>query len=188
MRGMTALYHKRFFADVRFALIVMIGLLAGGFWGVAELFLIVPFVSLWGAVQTSFDASYLILARHYAVALERWINRRLDHEILLGGRLEDTYLFPLGVAKVVTIPLAGPITWFGFVTAFTTLGGLGGAVVGLWAGWPVLAELSPVAAGAYWVSLAGLTFGALAVGWWWFVAGAGERRLEAVLDPLSQAS
>lgn len=182
---MTALYHKRFFADVRFVLVLIVGLLAAGYWGVPELFLFVPFVALWGAVQTAFDASYLILARQYAAALERWINRRLGHELLVGGRLEDVYLFPLGSAKIVTIPLRGPMTWFGFVTAFTTVGGLVAAGAGLWAGWSVLTGLSAVATAAYGVTLGVLAASALAVGWWWFVGGTGERRLEEALAPLA---
>lgn len=187
MRGMTALYHKRFFADVRFALVAMIGLLALGFWGVAEAFLIVPFVAVWGAVQTSFDASYLIFARQYAAALERWINRRLGEDILLAGALEDAYLFPLGGSKVVTIPLSGPVTWFGFVTAFTTVGGVFAAVVGIWAGWSVLIDLSPVGTVAYGVMLLTMTVGAVGFGWWWFIRGTGERRLETILASLDRA-
>lgn len=185
MRGMTALYHKRFFADVRFTLVLILALLAAGFWELPEMFLVIPFVALWGAVQTAFDASYLLFARHYAAALEGWINRYLGEDLLVAGRLEDAYLFPLNARKVVTIAVGGPVTWFGLVTAITTLGGTVAAATGLWLGWEVLADASAAAMVTYLVTLAFLLALAFAVGWWWFVGGAGERRLAAVLAPLN---
>lgn len=184
MRGMTALYHRQFFADVRFTLVIMITLLGLGFWGIDELFLVVPFVALWGACQTAFDASYLIFARQYASALERWINSRIDQPVLVASAIEDVYLFPLHARKVVTVPLSGPITWFGFMTLFTTMGGLVAAVAALWLGSDRLSGMVLATRLSYLGTLGGLAIAALGLGLWWFVGGVGERRVRDVLAPV----
>lgn len=184
---MNALYHKRFFGDVRFVLLLILALMGLGFWQIPEMLLFVPFVALWGAVQTAFDASYLIFSRHYAASLEGWINRRIGTNVLVAAEMEAGYLFPLAGRKVVTIPFSGPITWFNLVTVFTTIGGVAAAVAGVWAGWETLADLSMAATIGYWVTLVGLGALALGVGWWWFAGGVGERRLAVVLARLDES-
>ena len=179
MRGMTYAYHARFFADVRFT--AAIGLLLGvaGYAVDRALFLAVPFVALLGASQTAFDASYLIFARQYAARLEGFLREQTGAP-LVAADLEAVYLFPLERRKVVTVPVGGPFTWFGFMTIlYTMLGGLA-AVAGLWLGWDSLAAGSPK-----WVyvgALTSLTMASLTVGGWWFGSGAGEQRLAGVLD------
>ena len=74
MRGMTALYHRRFFTDVWLTLLLWLALVVAGDLGSELAFVMLPFVALFGAVITAFDASYLIFARHYAAALERYLN------------------------------------------------------------------------------------------------------------------
>lgn len=181
MRGMTALYHRQFFSDVRFVLIAFLALFVVGWSGIEEAFLLIPFVALWGACQTAFDASYLIFARQYAAALEGWLNDRLEEPILVASQIEDAYLFPMSRRKIVTIPIGGPVTWFGFMTAFITAGGVVAALAGLWAGGEVLESLTLGPRLAYLVTLAVLAGAAVAVGAWWFVGGAGERKIRAVL-------
>ena len=66
MRGMNAAYHRRFFGDVRFVLVVILLLFAGGLGLDRHLYLAVPFVALFGATQTAFDASYLVFSRQYS--------------------------------------------------------------------------------------------------------------------------
>lgn len=185
MRAMNALYHKRFFADVRFVLLIGLGLFVVGFWQVPEAFLFIPFVALWGATQTAFDASYLIFSRYYASTLEKWINARVGSTVLVGSDMEDAYLFPLDARKVVTVPIAGPITWFGFMTIFTTVGGVVASVAALWSGWSALTALSGAAQLAYWLTLGLMGAAALIVGLRWFVGGTGERRLVEALAPLT---
>lgn len=182
MRAMVGMYHRLFFNDVRTALLVVVALLAVGWWGIPQMFLVVPFVCLWAATQTAFDASYLIMARHYAEALEGFLNESGAEGVLVGAALENAYLFPLRVPKVVAIPIRGPLSWFSFMTIFITVNGLWALVVGLWAGWATLLELGSAARIVYLVVLGSLVFGSLAVGFWWFVGGAGERRLTGVLE------
>lgn len=179
---MTGMYHRRFFFDINFTTVVLIGLLLVGWWSIEESFLLVPVVALLGAVATAFDASYLIFARWYAGYLERDINRRIGADILVGAELESAYLFELGTPKLVTIPLTGGFSWFSFVTVVYTVVGAAAYAFGLALGWDTLLAASTTAGLAYLIGLLGLTSLALVVGIWWFALGAGERRLKVVLD------
>lgn len=183
MRGMNAAYHNRFFSDIRFTLVIELLLLAGGLAIDTRLYLAVPVVALMGAVQTAFDASYLIFSRQYATRLERYLNRELGTDVLVAHRLENAYLFPLDSKKIVTLPLGTPYTWFGFMTFFYTSMGIGAYLVGLVASWDVLTGWAPRwFAIAYLAALGAMTIAALFVGWRWFVTGEGERRLKEILD------
>lgn len=183
MRGMTALYHKRFFFDVNLTTVLTVALFVVGWWGVPEAFLLVPVVALIGAVATAFDSSYLTFARWYATYLERYLNERVGERVHVAAELESAYLYELGTPKIVTIPIRGDFTWFSFVTIFYTLIGVFAFVFGLVLGWGILMdETSPAMAAGYLVGLGGLTVTALAFGLWWFVGGVGERRLRGVLE------
>ena len=182
MRGMTRYYHEQFFSDIRLQVVVSIALFAVGFWEVEGAFLLVPVVVLYGAVQTAFDASYLIFARQYALRLETYINARLDDRVLVAAELEEQYLFPLNDTKIVTAAFGAGFTWFGFVTLFFTALGVLSYIFGLVLGLPFLDAAGDEWTVAYLVSLFAVTLSALAVGWWWFVRGEGERRLRSILD------
>ncbi|HSM01927.1 MAG TPA: hypothetical protein VK960_05755 [Acidimicrobiia bacterium] len=177
MRGMTALYHRFFFRDVWLTGLTYLVLLLAADLGAKRAAAALPFVALLGAVMTAFDASYLVFARQYSIRLERLLNETVGQQILVGGELEDVYLFRLDGTKVVTIGL--PFTWFGFVTVFLTALGAVAYAAG------VALAIDAVAGSARLLlvgSLGALTAAALAVGIWWFVAGVGERRLREVLD------
>ena len=181
MRGMTRYYHERFFSDIRFGVVTMTALFVVGFWGIGEAFLLIPVVALMSAAATAFDASYLIFARHYARKLERDINTALGQEVLLGSRLENSYLFPLDRVKIVTASIS-PFTWFGFMTLFYTAIGVAAFAFGLALGLPVLTDHGADWLAWYLTPLAVLTWAALITGWWWFVGGTGEKRLAAILE------
>lgn len=182
MRGMTAMYHRRFFLDLNVTTVLIVTLLVVGWFGAEAAFLVVPIVALMGAVQTAFDSSYLIFARWYAAYLERYLNDRVGERIHVAAEMEAAYLFELGAPKIVTIPVAGGFTWFSFVTIFYTLLGGFAYVFGLILGWGALMEAPNGAAILYAVALFGITFAALVIGVWWFAMGEGERRLERVLE------
>lgn len=179
MRGMTALYHRRFFADVWLTATVYLAVLSVGYLGAAPVFATLAFVALLGSVLTAFDASYLMFARHYAADLEAFVNGRLGADVLVGARLEEAYLFPLRGTKIVTIRLGRGFTWFGFVTVFLTLLGVAGYGLGVALALPTFETGAAVF--AYVTILGALTVGALVAGTWWFVAGTGEARLDSVL-------
>ena len=182
MRGMTALYHRRFFFDVNITTVLILALLVVGWFGAEPAFLVVPVVALMGAVQTAFDASYLIFARWYAAYLERYLNERLGERIHVAAELEAAYLFPLGSLKIVTIPVGGGFSWFSFVTIFYTVLGAFAYLFGLVLGWGALVDAPVGVAVLYGVGLFGVTFAGFVVGVWWFATGVGERRLQQVLD------
>ncbi len=182
MRGMNVRYHDRFFSDIRFSTLVTLALLVAGFAVDDRLFLAIPVIALMGAAQTAFDASYLIFSRQYATRLEQDLNRMAGREILIAHRLEDAYLFPIDERKVVTMPLSR-MTWFGFMTGFYTLIGVGTYVIGVILSLRVIEDRGAIAyGGLYLVALAALTVLTLVVGVWWFLGGEGERRLRTVLD------
>jgi len=182
MRGMTRYYHERFFSDIRLQVVLTIALFVVGFWEVEGAFLLIPIVALYGAVQTAFDASYLIFARQYAARLEGYINERIEAPILVAAGLEERYLFPLDDMKIVTAAFGSSFSYFSFVTLFFTALGVLTYGFGLALGLPFLDAAGGGWTAAYLTSLLVVTVSALLVGWWWFVLGAGERRLKAVLD------
>jgi hypothetical protein len=181
MRGMTRYYHERFFTDIQYTTFASIVLFLFGWWGIGEAFLLIPVVSLIGAAMTAFDASYLIFARHYAAKLEDDINTDLGKEVLLAAKLENSYLFPLNRAKIVTASLS-PFTWFGFMTLFFTAIGVMSFGFGLALGLPVLTDHGSIWLAWYLTLLAALTLTTLVIGWWWFVSGVGEKRLSEILE------
>lgn len=182
MRGMTAMYHRRFFLDVNLTTVLVVALFVVGWSGAEPAFLLVPVVALIGAVQTAFDSSYLTFARWYAAFLERYLNQLLGARIHVAAELENTYLFELGSPKIVTIPLTGGFTWFSFVTIFYTVIGAFAYAFGLVLGWEALMSAPIGVVVSYLAGLFGLTLSALLVGTWWFATGEGERRLAAVLE------
>ncbi|MDH3499173.1 MAG: hypothetical protein OEM97_03545 [Acidimicrobiia bacterium] len=179
MRGMTGLYHRRFFFDIQFTVVVVLATGAAGFAIDDRLFLAVPFVALLGATQTAFDASYLIFARQYAARLERFLNDSLGQRVLVAADLESRYLFPLDVPKTVTLRFGKDFTWFGFMTAFYTLLGVLSFVAGFGLGITALSNRGQL---VYTLVLGLLTVASLGTGLWWFNGGEGERRLRSVLD------
>ncbi len=178
MRGMTALYHRRFFSDVWLTLLTWLGVLVAGDLGSGRAIIALPFIALFGVAITAFDASYLIFARCCAAALERHVNRDLDETVLVALELEDAYLFRLRDRKIV--PIGPDFTWFGFVTAFFTVLGGAGYTLGVYLGLEAI-EGHP-ATGLFLGVLVMLTAAALATGRGWFVGGAGERRLTDIPD------
>lgn len=182
MRGMTAMYHRRFFLDINITTVLILALFVVGWFGADPAFLAVPVVALMGAVQTAFDASYLVFARWYAAYLEQYLNDRAGARIHVAAEMEASYLFDLGSPKIVTIPVGGGFTWFAFVTIFYTVLGAFAYLFGLILGWGTLMDASVGVAVLYAAGLFGTTFAAFVVGVWWFAAGEGERRLERVLE------
>lgn len=179
---MTRYYHEQFFSDIRLQVIATIALFVVAFWEVEGAFLLIPVVALYGAVQTAFDASYLIFARQYAARLEGFINERLDAPVLVAAELERRYLFPLDDRKIVTAAFGQSFSYFGFVTLFFTALGIVSYLFGLVLGLPFLDRAGDGWTVAYLVALFATTIASLVVGWWWFVGGEGERRLRSILD------
>ena len=188
MRGMNRFYHERFFSDVRFASLAIIALFVVGAWEVQLAFLLIPPVALMAAVQTAFDASYLMFSRQYSTALEKQLNSVVGANVLVAHEMEERYLFPLDKQKVVTLASGADFTWFGYVTAFYTVLGAAAFGFGLALGWGLLTDVHVIWTFSYLAMLAVLLFSSLIVGWWWFVGGVGEKRLAAVVQTVNLRS
>lgn len=186
MRGMNRFYHERFFSDVRFTTLLVVALFVLGSWQTTLAYLLVPPVALLGAAQTAFDASYLIFSRHYATRLEQYLNRSVGEHVLIAHKMEESYLFPLNRPKIVTAAFGDGFSWFGFMTLFYTAVGIAAFGFGLALGWSELFVHGSGWAVAYLSAMGALSAVALGVGWWWFVAGTGERRLTEALATLGQ--
>jgi hypothetical protein len=184
MRGMNRFYHERFFSDVRFTTTAVVVLFALGAAQTELAYLLIPPIAVLGAAQTAFDASYLIFSRHYAAALERYLNSIVGEKVLVAHEMEDRYLFPLHTPKLVTAAGGRDFSWFGFMTLFYTAMGLAAFGFGLALGWTALFGHGDLWAVSYLGALGSLGGAALVVGWWWFPGGAGEKRLSTVLSGL----
>lgn len=182
MRGMTRYYHERFFSDIRNTTLLVLGLLIIGWAGIEEAFLLVPVVALLGGNQTAFDASYLHFARHYAARLEADLNSGVRKKVLVGADLEDRYLYPLNEGKLVTAHLGSGFSWFGWMTLLYTISGALALGAGVVLGWQVLVVAGTAWHSFYLAAIGVLVAASLIIGGWWFVSGAGERRLRDVLE------
>ncbi len=182
---MNRFYHERFFSDVRFTTIVVVSLFVIGFADIPEAFLLIPPITILGAAQTAFDASYLIFSRHYSAALENAINEQLGEPVLVGSQMEDSYLFPLKTKKLVTASLGSDFSWFGFMTLLYTAFGALAFGFGFALGWETLDLAGGVWTVAYLASSVLVLLATSAVGWWWFVEGVGERRLAEAVAKMS---
>ncbi|MDJ0954548.1 MAG: hypothetical protein QNJ81_12795 [Acidimicrobiia bacterium] len=182
MRGMNRFYHERFFADVRFTTTAILALFVIGAWEVPLAYLLIPPVALLGAAQTAFDASYLIFSRHYAATLEQRLNEQTGANVLVAHEMERRYLFPLNTRKIVVADLGAGFSWFGYMTLLYTAAGVAALCFGLALGWSTLWDAGGAWPAAYLGTLGLLGLSALAVGTWWFLAGTGERRLDAVMQ------
>ncbi len=188
MRAMNRFYHERFFSDVRITTLLIVALFVAGGWGVSVAYLLIPPVALLGAVQTAFDASYLVFSRHYATALEKRLNEAVGGNVLVAHQMEDSYLFPLNERKIVVAPLGSSFSWFGFMTLFYTVLGSLAFLFGLALGWGYLADSGTAWQLSYLISLGALVTASLATGIWWFVGGVGERRLRAITETIAWTS
>ena len=97
--------------------------------------------------------------------------------------MEDAYLFPLDVRKIVTAAPGRGFSWFGFVTLFQTALGVAAAGFRAWHSDTRTSSSCTLERGTacYFTTIFVLAAAALGVGVWWFVGGEGERRLREVL-------
>jgi predicted alpha/beta hydrolase len=100
--------------------------------------------------------------------------------VLVGGRLEDVCLFPLHRRKIVAVAFGSGFSWFGFMTLLATGAGIAAFGFGVALGWETLQDAGGARAAFYLATLVIALVAALGTGLWWFVGGAGERRLAAV--------
>jgi len=173
MRQMNNFYHKQFLLDLRLLFFFTVIFFYLSRTNINAL-LIIPFISLFGAVLLSFHAHYLIFSRNYSQFLEEKINKINGNDVLIGHKLENSYLFPIQDRKIVVAKLGTDFTWFSFVTLFITFLGISAYIF-------ALRELIIMKYDVFYIYfLLLITSVTLFIGIWWFLLGNGEKKLEKV--------
>ena len=132
---------------------------------------LIPLVSLFGSVILAFHAYYLIFSRHYSEFLEKKINKKLDKELIITHKLENSYFFPINDKKIVVAKIGKNFSWFSFVTLLITAYGIASYSYGVYV---ISYYLSN---NVYLYLLALVTLVTIIIGYWWFVKNIGEERL-----------
>ena len=175
MRSMNRYYHDQFLLDVRILFILNTIFIYLSLSNEYALYL-VPLISLFGSVILSFHAYFLIFSRNYTEFIEQKINNEFDDKILIAHELENDYFFPTQDRKIVVAVLNKGFTWFSFVTLFITLYGISSFI------WSMIQIVNNDLNIIYIYSVSIITFITLVIGYWWFVSGTGEKRLEKVFN------
>ena len=174
MRSMNRYYHDQFLIDVR-VLFVLNTIFIFLSLGNSNALYLLPLISLFGSVILSFHAYFLIFSRQYTQFIEERINTEFDEDILIAHELENEYFFPINQKKIVVAVLNKGFTWFSFVTLFITFYGVSTFA---WSIYQIINNEMNINF-VYFILL--VTLVTLSVGFWWFLSGTGEKRLERIL-------
>ena len=172
---MNRYYHDQFLLDVRILFIFNTIFIFMSLNNKNALYLI-PLISLFGSVLLSFHAYFLIFYIHYSEFIEKRINSEYDDSVLIAHELENDYFFPTQDRKIVVAVLNKGFTWFSFVTLFITLYGISSYI------WSMIQIVNNDLNMMYIYLVSSITFITLVIGYWWFVSGTGEKRLEKVFN------
>ena len=175
MRSMNKYYHDQFLIDVRVLFVLNTVFIYLSLGNLNSLYLI-PLISLFGSVILSFHAYFLIFSRQYTQFIEKRINNEYSEDILIAHELENEYFFPINQKKIVVAVLNKGFTWFSFVTLFITFYGVSTY------SWSIM-QMFNKGMNIYFIYfILFITFVTLSVGFWWFLSGTGEKRLERVFE------
>ena len=175
MRSMNRYYHDQFLLDVRVLFVLNTIFIFLSLSNKNALFL-VPLISLFGSVILSFHAYFLIFSRNYTEFIEQKINNEYDEKILIAHELENDYFFPTNQKKMVVAVLNKNFTWFSFVTLFITIYGFSSYL------WSIYMIIDSQLSFVYLYFVIGITVITLVIGYWWFISGTGEKRLERIFN------
>ena len=173
MRSMNRYYHDQFLIDVR-VLFVLNTIFIFLSLGNSNALYLLPLISLFGSVILSFHAYFLIFSRQYTQFIEKRINTEFDEDILIAHELENEYFFPIDQKKIVVAVLNKGFTWFSFVTLFITFYGVSTFA---WSIYQIINNEMNINF-VYFILL--VTLVTLSAGFWWFLSGTGEKRLERI--------
>ena len=175
MRSMNRYYHDQFLLDVRVLFVLNTIFIFLSLSNKNALFL-VPLISLFGSVILSFHAYFLIFSRNYTEFIEQKINNEYDEKILIAHELENDYFFPTKQKKMVVAVINKNFTWFSFVTLFITIYGFSSYL------WSIYMIIDLQLSFVYLYFVIGITVITIVVGYWWFISGTGEKRLERIFN------
>ena len=175
IRQMNRFYHQQFLLDVRILFILNTSFLYIGF-NNRLAYVIIPFISLFGAVLLSFHAHFLIFSRNNSEFIEQNINKISKKDLLIGHKLENSYFFPTKDKKLVVASFDKKFTWFSFVTIFITFFGISSYIFSIYQLFITTNYTN------YLFFITFITFITLLIGIWWFLLGNGEKRLEKIFS------
>ena len=175
MRSMNRYYHDQFLLDVRILFILNTVFIFLSLNNKNALYLI-PLISLFGSVLLSFHAYFLIFSRNYSEFIEKKINSEYDESVLICLLYTSDAADEPQERKIVVAVLNKGFTWFSFVTLFITLYGISSYI------WAMSQILNNDLNMMYIYLVSTVTFITLVIGYWWFVSGTGEKRLEKVFN------
>ncbi len=175
IRQMNKFYHQQFLLDVRILFILNTSFLYIGF-NNRLAYVIIPFISLFGAVLLSFHAHFLIFSRNYSEFIEQNINKISKKDLLIGHKLENSYFFPTKDKKLVVDSFGKKFTWFSFVTIFIAFFGISSYIFSIYQLFITTNYTN------YLFFITFITFITLLIGIWWFLLGNGEKRLEKIFS------
>ncbi len=175
IRQMNKFYHQQFLLDVRILFILNTSFLYIGF-NNRLAYVIIPFISLFGAVLLSFHAHFLIFSRNYSEFIEQNINKISKKDLLIGHKLENSYFFPTKDKKLVVASFGKKFTWFSFVTIFIAFFGISSYIFSIYQLFITTNYTN------YLFFITFITFITLLIGIWWFLLGNGEKRLEKIFS------
>ena len=175
IRQMNKFYHQQFLLDVRILFILNTSFLYIGLINRLA-YVIIPFISLFGAVLLSFHAHFLIFSRNYSEFIEESINKISKKNLLIGHKLENSYFFPTKGKKLVVASFGKKFTWFSFVTIFITFFGISSYIFSIYQLFITTNYTN------YLFFITFITFITLLIGIWWFLLGNGEKRLEKIFS------
>ena len=92
---------------------------------------------------------------------------------LIAHQLENRYFFPIQDRKIVVAGFGKSFSCFGSVTLFITSYGIGLFVYGI-------LNVNLLDSIIYTITLTSSTLLTVAIGFWWFIRGEGEKRLKDV--------
>jgi hypothetical protein len=117
MRAMNYRYHALFFRQINFWIAMDVILLAASLLEpLRTAVLLVPYLTLYAAMQGAFHFHYIIFARRFARALEKRLNQANGSEVLIAHKLEEEYLFPLDASRLVGLSFGSPLSFFSAIT------------------------------------------------------------------------
>ena len=184
MRGMLFGYSDLFFRRIRDWALVAIVLLVLGTSGIAPVAVVlVPFVVPFAFLETGYLFYYTVFARRHAEYLERAINTRFEHDVLVAHRLEAAYFYPPDAPKIAAFSFGNPTG----MMSVATLGYAAGAGL-LWVAgmFGLVAWVGDQGSGGFVAALpaAGIIWTVAIAGYlvWVFAARHDERRLVAELE------
>ena len=175
IRQMNKFYHQQFLLDVRILFILNTSFLYIGF-NNRLAYVIIPIISLFGAVLLSFHAHFLIFSRNYSEFIEQNINKISKKDLLIGHKLENSYFFPTKDKKLVVASFGKKFTWFSFVTIFIAFFGISSYIFSIYQLFITTNYTN------YLFFITFITFITLLIGIWWFLLGNGEKRLEKIFS------